>query len=270
MISSRLAPTSATQARRRQLATGVVVLLAVALALLLLRPGPDTDEDSATAMTTSTTASPSSSPSPPSSSSSSSSSPSRTTPTLPDYVTTGQFSRMPTESVVRGRSGELISYRVEVEQGSGVTSREFAAVIDRTLSHRRGWTAGGQWRFQRVADGQADLVIRLATPDTVDERCAEAGVNTDGYASCRAGRLILLNLDRWYIGVPQVKDLTVYRQYLINHEVGHGLGRGHEACPGKGRPAPVMLQQTLDLDGCTANPWPRGPDGRPVRGEPIP
>lgn len=262
MLSSRLAPTNDTQARRRQLVTGVVVLVAIALVFLVLRPGSDSDDAPATAMTTSSTSS--------STSPSSSPSPSSTTPTLPAYTTTGRFSRMPTGGPIRGRAGELITYRVEVEQGSGVTTREFATAIDRTLRHDRGWTTGGHWRFKRVTDGEADLIIRLATPTTVDKRCAAAGADTDGYTSCRAGQMIMLNLDRWYIGVPHVKNLSVYRRYLINHEVGHGLGRGHEACPGKGRRAPVMLQQTLDLKGCTANPWPYRQDGRQIRGKATP
>ncbi|MGO1166808.1 MAG: DUF3152 domain-containing protein [Janibacter sp.] len=262
MFSSRLAPTSDAQLRRRQLATGVVVLVAIALVFLLLRPGSGADGEPASAQPTSSTSS--------STSPSSSPSPRSTTPTLPAYTSTGRFSRMPTAGPIRGRGGELITYRVEVEQGSGVTSREFATAIDRTLSHRRGWTNGGHWRFKRVADEQPDLIIRLATPKTVDKRCAAAGANTDGYTSCRAGQLIMLNLDRWYIGVPHVKDLSVYRHYLINHEVGHGLGRGHEACPGKGQRAPVMLQQTLDLKGCTPNAWPYAQDGTQIRGEVIP
>lgn len=244
---------------------GGVVLVAIALVFLLLRPdtGPG-EEPPATADGTST-----SQPSP-SPSSSSTPSPSRTSRTLPEYTTTGWYSRMPGTSGIRGEEGRLITYRVEVEQGSGVRSRDFARTIDRTLRHPRGWTAGEEYRFQRVSEDQPSLTIRLATPETVDEECAEYGADTEGYTSCRAGDSVYLNLDRWYVGVPHVRDLTLYRQYLINHEVGHGLGRGHESCPGDGWRAPVMLQQTLDLDGCTANPWPRSEDGRMITGPPSP
>nr|WP_281366079.1 DUF3152 domain-containing protein [Janibacter cremeus] len=188
---------------------------------------------------------------------------------MPDYRSTGEFEVAKGSDRIRGTSGRLMTYEVEVEKGSGVSTKAFAGAIDATLRNPRGWTAGGNWQFQRVPGGQSDLIIRLATPDSVDEQCAAAGANTRGYTSCRTGRYILINLDRWFLGVPQIRDLDLYRGYLINHEVGHALGKGHQACPGKGEAAPVMLQQTLDLDGCVANAWPRDPKGKPITGPPT-
>ena len=47
-----------------------------------------------------------------------------------------------------------------------------------------------------------------------------------------------------------------YRHMVVNHEMGHWLGSGHQYCGGIGQPAPVMQQQSIDLQGCAFNPWP--------------
>lgn len=158
-------------------------------------------------------------------------------------------------------AGRTVRYTVEVEGGTGVDEAGYARLVRDVLADARGWETQDQVHFvnvspEQVAAGeQADVRITLATPETVDELCAPMA--TEGRVSCSNGEYVALNAVRWEQGVPSYPDdLLHYRIYLINHEVGHAIGHDHEACPGPGRPAPVMLQQTLGLDGCTRYPWP--------------
>jgi hypothetical protein len=164
-----------------------------------------------------------------------------------------------------GTAGRLRRFRVGIEKGVAEDLTAFATTVDKTLGDPRGWTASGQVRLRRVAPGeQTDFTIYLATPETARKMCAQGRVDIvehgQPYTSCRAPGKVILNLARWRQSVPDFVNagvpLDLYRQYMINHEVGHELGHGHELCPGKGRPAPVMQQQTLGLYGCVANAWP--------------
>jgi hypothetical protein len=150
-----------------------------------------------------------------------------------------------------------MTYRVEVETGTRQDASAFAAAVDATLADPKSWTGQGRWSLQRVSTGDIGFVVRLATPETVDNVCATVGLDTRGYVSCRAGKFVMINLDRWLKAVPDYHgDVAFYRQYVINHEVGHQLGYGHQSCPGRGRLAPVMQQQTFGLNGCLPNGWP--------------
>ena len=170
-----------------------------------------------------------------------------------------------TVSVVDGTSpvygsGPLRRFVVEVEDGIGVDVVAFAAAVEATLSDPRSWGNGGRMSFQRVgaaeaATAQYDFKVSLISPGSMETYCP--GVGTGGYTSCRYGDRAVVNLARWVTAVPHYDgDIETYRHYVVNHEVGHALGNGHVACPGPGQVAPVMLQQTLRLDGCVKNAWP--------------
>lgn len=167
--------------------------------------------------------------------------------------------------------GRGSAYRVEVEDGTGVDPDRAAEEIAAVLAHPRGWSHGGEHTFRQVADGPAGLVIKIATPATTDRICGEYGLKTRGEVNCRGGEKVMVNLKRWQLGSPQFDGpVSEYRALIVNHEVGHWLGRGHETCPGKGRPAPAMMQQIDGLKGCVANAWPYDAKGRYLGGPKVP
>jgi hypothetical protein len=170
-----------------------------------------------------------------------------------------------TVTVVDGTSpvhgtGPLRRFVVETEDGIGIDGIAFARAVESTLADPRSWGHGGQLSFQRVGAAQAaakryDFKVTLVSPGSMETYCP--GVGTGGYTSCRYGDRAVINLARWATAVPDYRgDITTYRLYVVNHEVGHALGHQHEFCAGAGHRAPVMQQQTLGLKGCVKNAWP--------------
>lgn len=200
---------------------------------------------------------------------------------------------------------DTYTYVIEVENGVDTApfggGDAFSAAVDATLSDPRSWISTGTFAFRHVSvedDEQPDLRIRLASPETTREVCGGyielatscfirgddyGAENSDGAeGQAEAGR-VMLNAARWGRGATTFEgDLGAYRQYLINHEVGHGIGYAHhQVCPEDGVLAPVMMQQTLSLnngdledleagfeyegsvreDTCRPNAWPF-PHGR--------
>ncbi|SFF81825.1 Protein of unknown function [Actinacidiphila alni] len=167
--------------------------------------------------------------------------------------------------------GTPLRYRVEVEDSIGLDADDAAREVGRILADPRGWTADGSSAFRLVASGPADLIVRIATPGTVDALCGDAGLDTGGELNCTVDKTVLVNLKRWLRGSPEFDGpIGEYRALVINHEVGHRLGHGHEGCPGPGKPAPAMMQQIKGLHGCVANAWPYDRRGHYLGGPSVP
>jgi hypothetical protein len=120
----------------------------------------------------------------------------------------------------------------------------------------RGWNNGGRIAFQHVASG-CDYRVVLAAPSAM----TRYGEICDDYYNCQVGSNVIVNNNRWlYATEPWNKTgqtLETYRLLIINHETGHRLGlRDYNVCSGAGNPAPVMMQQSIDLMGCSFNVWP--------------
>ncbi|MEW2481110.1 DUF3152 domain-containing protein [Mycobacterium sp. NPDC051198] len=177
------------------------------------------------------------------------------------------------------------TYSVEVEDGVDTTAfggdDGFARMVSETLANPKSWTHNGLFAFTRVDETsgvEPDFRVSLTSPMTVREGCGyDIELESSCYNPSYDGHQprVFVNEARWVRGaVPFQGDIGSYRQYLINHEVGHAIGyQRHEACEANGKLAPIMMQQTFSTsnddaakfdpgtvtaDGltCKFNPWP--------------
>jgi hypothetical protein len=127
----------------------------------------------------------------------------------------------------------------------------FRSVVAATYADPHGWLRAHH-RFREVPRG-GDFTVVLSQARYLPAFSWECSTSY----SCRAGRYVIINQDRWQRGSPHFPgDLLTYRRMLVDHETGHWLGRGHAYCPRPGAPAPVMQQQSKGMQGCRPNPWP--------------
>ncbi len=144
-----------------------------------------------------------------------------------------------------------VTYSIAVDGAIVSDVNEFAAVAWDTYASPRGWRSAGI-EFVRVPSG-GDFTLVLANPRQVaayDPVCSYL-------YSCTVGRYVVINDIRFAIGSSAWPGpLGWYRSMVINHETGHWLGLGHSFCSGPGQLAPIMQQQSIDMQGCEINSWP--------------
>lgn len=152
--------------------------------------------------------------------------------------------------------GQQVTYRLEFQGELETTTDtiEFANQVKATLNDSRGWVRAG-YAFARVNTG-GDFTLVLIQAELLNNV-----PGCDSNWSCRSGRNVYINEDRWNGGTTAWNNagggLRDYRHMVVNHEVGHWLGHGHYNCTdGENGKAPVMQQQSISLQGCDFNPWP--------------
>jgi Protein of unknown function (DUF3152) len=172
-------------------------------------------------------------------------------------VLPGQFDHLgDTSSVAELTTVRVIPYRIETRGDIVVSMKEFRARTDEIYADPRGWSRA-YVHFKRVRQGGAFSLV-LAEAAYVPRFAPIC----DRYWSCRVGRYVIINQNRWRWGTPYFRSsggtLREYRAMVVNHETGHWFGLDHAGCGGRGRPAPVMMQQSKGLHGCEPNGWPLG------------
>lgn len=151
-------------------------------------------------------------------------------------------------------TGQVVTYSISTRGATSANLDEFAAQVNQTLNDARGWARLGVSFSQVESGGSFNLVLSEASQvPTFSSACSAEW-------SCRVGVSVIINdsrwtgaTDAWNTAGGSIRD---YRHMVVNHEVGHWLGHGHLNCTGTGQLAPIMQQQSIDLQGCAFNPWP--------------
>jgi len=154
-----------------------------------------------------------------------------------------------------GTQARVYTYSFATRGAISANFEHFKIHVAQTLGDPRGWSLGGSIEFRHVSSG-GDFTVYLAEASTLPS----FGSPCSSMWSCRVGRAVIINQTRWQNASPSWMagggSLDSYRHYVVNHETGHWLGFGHSSCPGSGQAAPVMQQQSKDLQGCRHNTWP--------------
>lgn len=161
----------------------------------------------------------------------------------------------PVNFVLAGSGATVHRYCTAARGVDAAALPELEQKLAATYGDPRGWNQAGI-AFVHVASG-CEYTVWLSAASQMTTFSSVC----DNYYNCQAGNSVIVNADRWNQATPAWNDtkgtLEDYRILIIDHETGHRLGfYDNPTCPGAGQPAPVMMQQSIDLHGCTFNWWP--------------
>ncbi len=169
---------------------------------------------------------------------------------LPKIATPDWMASIETAPVTR-----TVSYVVSTKGAITSDLAEFKQIAAETFNNPSGWARLGV-SFVPVDSG-GDFTLWLAQDSEVPSFSPNG---CDSTYSCAVGSDVIINQTRWQNGSDSWNtagsSLYDYRRMVLNHETGHWLGHGHRYCSGAGQLAPVMQQQSMDMQGCSPNPWP--------------
>ena len=169
--------------------------------------------------------------------------------------------RRPTDLTVSAQTPlKTFNYCVGARGVSAGALTNLKSLLKATYADPRGWNLDGKVAFKEVTSG-CDYTVWLSSASQM----SSFGGVCDSTWNCRSGSNVIVNDTRWEQAsdawnAAKAGSIDDYRAMIINHETGHWLGFAHRHCTAAGQPAPVMEQQSIDLEGCTFNPWPTAPE----------
>ena len=152
-----------------------------------------------------------------------------------------------------GKKLKLV-YSISFDKKLGLRENPIINKIQDTLNDKRGWyRMGYHFEHKDKDEYNIDFEIMFVSESYIKKTCNFTGLSC---ADTKYNK-IYINVDRWRKGSKFSQlSLDEYRTYILNHELGHILGRNHVRPGRSGTKVPVMVQQTLGIGNCKPNPWP--------------
>jgi len=183
----------------------------------------------------------------------------------------GTYTVVPAPEATTPDAGVVEHVRIDVEEGLQMIDGTLGAFVMSALNDPQGWGQSGTVAFVQT-EGAPDVRIIFASPFTAAALCPtphEPAVLTPSATpsptpsptaaplaiQCATQGAIVVSVYDWIQGLePFAEDRTNARVYLLNHAMGHVLGKADDSC--KKGVANVMVDQRTLKKACTPNPWP--------------